>query len=198
MAYTLNALVTIKQYNNETIDGTSSRILWANEAAILYCDGSNWTKVGGKTLPMVGSAQRANSNYNIANAQTWYFVPMDTFSFGSVPNFYDTTNGRFTIQRPGVYNISMFAYAFSVKLGYFGVGIGTNTAPNGYASSGFDPGSGVYNAQAASFASNYNLVVGNTASLTFYAQYLSSYSNTPAIYGAAAPATLNITEMPGW
>ncbi len=49
----LTRLVTLDGNASETIDGSLTRVMWAREVAVLYCDGSAWVKVGGKTIPMV-------------------------------------------------------------------------------------------------------------------------------------------------
>ena len=52
----LSKLVTLDGNASETIDGATTRIMWASEVAILYCDGSNWFKIAGKSIPMIGHA----------------------------------------------------------------------------------------------------------------------------------------------
>jgi len=55
MSNTLTKLVTVDANGSEMIDGALTRIMWANESCVLYCDGSAWRKVGGRTIPMVSA-----------------------------------------------------------------------------------------------------------------------------------------------
>jgi hypothetical protein len=52
MAPGLTRLVTVDGNGTELIDGSQTRVMWANETAILFCDGAAWTKVMGKSIPM--------------------------------------------------------------------------------------------------------------------------------------------------
>src|SRR5574343_1117194 len=51
----LTKLVTLDANASELIDGMTSRIMWSDEVAILSCDGTGWTKIGGKGIPMSAS-----------------------------------------------------------------------------------------------------------------------------------------------
>ncbi len=46
-------LYTLDGNGSETIDGALTRILWAGESCVLYCNGTAWFKIAGKTLPML-------------------------------------------------------------------------------------------------------------------------------------------------
>ena len=61
------ALFTIDGNGSEQIDGELTRVMWLNESAILLCDGSGWTKIGGKSIPMWIELERTSAQ-SIANA----------------------------------------------------------------------------------------------------------------------------------
>ena len=52
IATTCTRLITLNGYGGELIDGSSARVMWAGEVAILLCDGTAWIKIGGKPIPM--------------------------------------------------------------------------------------------------------------------------------------------------
>jgi hypothetical protein len=60
-------LFTLTPNNTETIDGYTSRILWAGESAVLVSDGTNWYKVAGKTIPMVCDLATPSGSPSILN-----------------------------------------------------------------------------------------------------------------------------------
>ena len=66
MAPGLTKLVTLDGNSTETIDGATTRIMWAGETAILLCDGSNWFKVAGKSKPMA-CLMKAAATTSVAN-----------------------------------------------------------------------------------------------------------------------------------
>ncbi len=105
MAAGLTKLVTLDGNSTETIDGTTTRIMWAGEAAILLCDGSNWTKVAGKTLPM-RTRLSLGSDQTVSNS-TWAKLSLDTSSNLVAPAaFLNTGSNRVVALRPGQYQIS--------------------------------------------------------------------------------------------
>jgi hypothetical protein len=106
MSNTLTKIVTVDGNGSEMIDGSLTRIMWANESCVLYCDGTAWRKVGGRTIPMVG-AITPSATQTISNNTDTKRTGMNT-TFGAdngVPSMSDTTNSRVTIQRPGKYKV---------------------------------------------------------------------------------------------
>lgn len=67
MAAALTKLVTLDGDGAETIDGAASRILWAEESAILMCDGGGWIKIAGKSRPMTCRVRVSASQFIPAN-----------------------------------------------------------------------------------------------------------------------------------
>lgn len=106
MSTALTKLVTITGSGAETIDGSNTRIMWAGETAILYCDGTAWTKIGGKTIPMVAGQYKTGGAQTIASGATAVKIVLGTAYASNCPSaMNDTTNSRVTIQRPGIYNM---------------------------------------------------------------------------------------------
>ena len=107
MSNTLTKLVTVDANGSEMIDGALTRIMWANESCVLYCDGSAWRKVGGRTIPMV-SAISPSATQSISNNTDTKRTGLNT-TFGAdngVPGMSDTTNSKVVIQRPSRYKVS--------------------------------------------------------------------------------------------
>lgn len=106
MSNTLTKLVTVDGNGSEMIDGALTRIMWANESCVLYCDGTAWRKVGGRSIPMVG-AITPSATQTISNNTDTKRTGMNT-TFGAdngVPGMSDTTNSRVVIQRPSKYRV---------------------------------------------------------------------------------------------
>lgn len=104
MASGLTKLVTIDGNASETIDGAATRIMWAGESAILLCDGSNWFKISGKTIPIVAQMTR-DAAQSIANTSVDK-IAFDAIAFNSANMADATTNDRFDIKRDGKYLVS--------------------------------------------------------------------------------------------
>ncbi|MBK7459900.1 MAG: hypothetical protein IPJ42_16300, partial [Betaproteobacteria bacterium] len=62
MAAGLTKLVTLDGDGTETIDGATTRVMYAKETALLYCDGTTWTKMAGKTLTLAGAITGTQTN----------------------------------------------------------------------------------------------------------------------------------------
>lgn len=92
-------LFTIDGNGSETIDGETVRVLWAGEVAILECDGTGWTKIAGKTIPMMCRLENHSTPQTIVNA-TFTVVQHDTEVF-DIGNIGDFANNRITLRRPG-------------------------------------------------------------------------------------------------
>ncbi len=101
----LSKLVTLDGNSTETIDGATTRIMWADETAILLCDGSNWFKVAGKSIPMFCLMHRSAANQTGVATTTVTKVTLDTITTDSA-GMGDTGNARIGIKRPGLYIIS--------------------------------------------------------------------------------------------
>jgi hypothetical protein len=90
------------------IDGVHSRIMWANESALLLCDGVNWSKIAGKSIAMSGSLSiNANQTFNVSTNTK--LVLTYSLSLTGPTAFQDSANSQFLIVRPGDYYVSFQA-----------------------------------------------------------------------------------------
>lgn len=102
----LTQLVTLQGNNSQNIDGQNTRVMWANEVAILYCDGAAWIKILGKSVPMTCVMKRTSAQS--ISSGVWTQVQTTTSVSDPTGQMADTTNGRVVIQRSGNYQCSAY------------------------------------------------------------------------------------------
>lgn len=204
MASGLTRWVTLDANGSELIDGALTRKMWANETAILMCDGSAWTKVSGKSIPIRVNMARLTNAFTLVNA-IWNGVLMNTViddntSALAVPSG-DTSGGRVRVLRPGSYFAAGFCTGQTFTLGATMAAGAVNTT-----GSSFDPTStpNSWGAMAgatllhASGAACFNAA----ASTYFYvACYNGDSSNRTTPTGGAGSViqpTLSVVEQTLW
>lgn len=106
MSPLLTRFVTLVGYDEPgtgtgSIDHASSRVLWANESAILFCDGADWFKVAGKTIPLTAIA--APSGTTAVNALTNTRIVLNTSVSDPSTRMVDTSGGSIGVKRSGTY-----------------------------------------------------------------------------------------------
>jgi hypothetical protein len=110
---TYTGICTLDGNSSETIDGALTRPMWAGESAILLCDGSNWFKVGGYTIPMTASATRATDQTsgvtNYGQPGTWSPTVMTAQTDGPAI-MWNSGSGVLVCKRTGNYNVGGFNY----------------------------------------------------------------------------------------
>lgn len=197
IAISATKFFTIKGNSAETIDGLNTRIMWAGESCLLLCDGSTWSKIAGKTIPM--HARMFLTAAQSVTAQTATKVLVDTddpIDPSSPAVLADTTNSKITIIRPGRY---------SVTGGISATSLGSGTVDNDVALNG---GSGLtvifflrrYQDLATGIVFTQNkddtvLAAGDFLELVTY----SSFAVTPlALYVAQTGNFLGVSEIPSW
>ena len=104
MSSALTKLVTLDANASELIDGETVRVLWAQETAVLLCNGTGWSKVMGRTRPMTCSGV-GTSPTTMANS-TSVKIGLQTLGAESVSGTLSTANARITAQRKSNYSIS--------------------------------------------------------------------------------------------
>lgn len=104
MATGLTKMVTLDGDGSETIDGATTRLLWAGESAILLSDGTNWSKIAGKTIPL-SAAMSLSATQDLADSVDER-IDFDTTQWDSA-SMADTTNKRLNIKRGGRYQYHM-------------------------------------------------------------------------------------------
>ncbi len=104
MSPSLTMCVTIKGNASEQIDGRNTRIMWSGESAVLYCDGTAWTKIGGKTLPMRIGLQATEST-SIPTSVLTKVNLHGVLSNNAPAAASDGGASLITILRPGLYDV---------------------------------------------------------------------------------------------
>ena len=200
MATGLTKLVTLDGNASETIDGLTTRVMWAGESAILLCDGSNWFKIAGKSIPLKATIEGAAAT-SIASA-TSVRVDMNTTIEQSNSSMVDLSTDRITVPRPGSYIISaMVSYEKnSVSLAgfesYCDIGI------NGSGASG-PPLKAVVptNVAGSNTYSHVSVCATRTLALNDYITLL-SYQSTGQTFTTRTTASvrpyLQLVEVPSW
>jgi hypothetical protein len=97
------ALVTLA--SSDEINGETSRLMWAGEAAILLCDGTTWQKVAGVTRPMTCELQRTPGATVSVPANTDTKIAFQQIIEDNTGEMEDIPNGRMAVIRSGTYLI---------------------------------------------------------------------------------------------
>jgi len=97
----LTKFVTLVRNAGDLIDGAVSRIMWANETATLYCTGTNWIKISGKSIPMTCTIYRATNQSISNNVQT--NVAFDSLLNDNTGLMASLSNNRIIMYRPSNY-----------------------------------------------------------------------------------------------
>lgn len=196
----IGGMPTIATVSSQTIGGgygtaRTTRIMVAGESANLESDGSNWFKISGESVALNVMLSRT-SNGSTITAGTWTQVVMNNQVSGYA-GMYDSTNGRATIIRPGIYNafggtnVSNIASASN-----FYTSIGLNAPNSSYATSQMPNSTGgsttlssTYSVQYSAAASDY-IAIGN---------YIGSGGSSlvDVAFGVALPY-LSVTEVSPW
>ena len=193
---------TIAGAGSDKINGLATRVMWANESAVLYADQSagQWVKVAGLTIPMSGSIG-VSANQTFANS-TWTILStaFATSLYLNAPAaFMTAASGRINILRPGRYRMTLSVLTSTTNGTLNSPTIGI--AVNGTASAAYQfsiIGSSSYNVSLtldveASFAAG--------AYLQPSAYYSGGSYTTTFIYNDTASHANNwftVTEIPTW
>lgn len=105
MAAGLTRFVTLDGNASETIDGALTRVMWAQETALLYCDGSTWIKNGGKQRALY-CHMAPSANATLVSGNELKSTLNATIADNST-RMADTSAGRMTVRRPGIYNLAV-------------------------------------------------------------------------------------------
>ena len=107
MASGLTKLVTLDGNASETIDTALTRVMWAQETALLYCNGSTWTKMAGKSRPMIADIGLTSASATFARI-TELKVSIGTVIENNTGLMHDSGNARISIVRAGRYLVIPF------------------------------------------------------------------------------------------
>ncbi len=196
IASTATKLFTIDANGSETIDGALTRIMWAGESALLYCDGANWSKVAGKTIPM-RAAMRITASQNILDT-TLTKVSFDATDVDNTGTMADTSGHVITARRPGDYAVSATMYIQALTTGPITRGlaqVGKGGSSNNMAYAEATVAFGGYLAIVAN--ATVTLASGDTLELD---ALQTSGATQPLVTGAlnASSNLLSATEIPSW
>ena len=196
MATGLTRFVTLDGNASETIDGQTTRVMWAEETALLYCDGSAWFKIAGKSLPMAAGMYLSAEQTGVLNS-TVTKVNLNTQDFDNTGRIVDTANNRMTARRTGNYIVGG-KVCFSTPAG----------AALGAASRGnvqiYVNGSQVSAAEASATAGSYLTPYIATVQNITSGHHIELYGfqnsgGTKGFYSSSMKETqLNMVEVPAW
>lgn len=185
----LTKLVTIDGDGTETIDGQTTRIMWATETAILMCDGSNWHKISGKSVPMQVMLQRSTvTGDQSISASTWTPCATTELIFGTTL-MEDAANDRITIVRPGKYLCAASFYMAGTTITTAYGTIGKNQASNSQVLANI---AGDSTTAYGSVSTTYSCAVGDYIVASTY------IAATSPRYESDAPTTIFAGELPQW
>lgn len=188
----MSKLVTIDGNGSETIDGSLTRILWAGESCILLCDGSNWFKIAGKSIPMILKLSRSLTDQTGIVASTATPIAMDTQDASSScpAAMWDSGNGRPKVLRPGRYLTTSYAYCTGLST-YVYIGLFIS----GVQQAEYQQSSAVTAVGAGAYIDMFTLAVNDYPQPMVYG---STGGGTITVLGSAAPALCQLVEVPQW
>jgi hypothetical protein len=191
----LSKLVTIDGNGSEKIDDALTRIMWANESAILFCDGSNWIKIGGKSIPMQ-CQMYLNAGTQAISGSTVTKVNLDTAAIDNTSLMADTTNHLLTIRRPATYQAS--AQTLYASLSAAAALIQSILNKN----AGTTVGAGVFSGAIGSYVSSpvvktLSLALGDTVQLDTFHNVSGGVAHD-ITGGNTVNTLLSVVEVCGW
>ena len=193
-------LFTIDGNASETIDGSLTRIMWAGESATLYCDGSNWFKVSGKTRPTQAKIYYTTSPAaSIADA-TVVTTPFNSTTIDNTGLMADLTNDRINVIRPGQYIINAqitYSGAANASTGVSANSLNTQTRINKNGSLIANTSSYVASG-ATSYPAILSVTVDVAANSTDYYTTHAYQTSGSTQYFFTSENLLEVTEIPSW
>jgi len=190
----LSKLVTLDGNGSETIDGSTTRIMWAQESAILLSDGANWFKIAGKTLPMMAAMHLSTDQTGVVPSTTTK-INVDTSDVNNTGQMTDTSGFEIDILRPALYACSGTVRCNAPP----GTGI---TAPGVAKNATSFSNISIITAPAATAVATYasgivTAAAGDVITLNWY-HSLTGNSTADGDTLANGPCALNVTEIPQW
>jgi hypothetical protein len=184
------AFVTLAPFGSEHIDGATSRLMWANESALLYCDGTNWMKLAGKSIPFATVIQRLLSNLSVGGSYT--VLTMDSQLSGPSA-MYDSVNGQALIVRGGNYNCigSVYCTMSGSPPATAYLGISQNGGSNNVGQTGISRSDST--TVLGSLPTLFSFSAGDNVNLT-----IQTGGPSAVIAGPGAPTTIYLAEFISW
>lgn len=191
MSTALTKLVTLDGNASETIDGSLTRIMWAGESAILYCDGNTWSKIGGKTIPMIANQYKGGSSQTVGTGSSTKLTLGTAFGSNCPSAMNDTTNSKVVIVRPGYYATLASSRTQNNPVSFGGQEVLLYKNGSEYTINSKYSTSGDW--------SPIQVGINDSASVgDYYETYARQYSGQNATYFANIMNFLCISEIPQW
>jgi len=193
---TATGLITVDGNGSETIDGALTRVMWAGESCMLYCDGSNWFKTAGKTIPMICVMYRNTDSINSVNGAITN-AGINTTTVDNTGLMANTGSNKMTIKRAGYYihagklvmsNSSTIIGNAQVLVQNASTIVAAGIASLLSSSNGFFT---ISTAPALLAAAADDITIN-------YIHDAAGGSTAPVIIGGAAYTSLSLTEVPTW
>ena len=201
--------ITVDGNSSELIDGALTRMMWANETAILFCDGSAWTKVSGKTIPIKAAMTRAGV-FSMPSG-TWTAIPADTTLYDNTSGLAtpaaNTGTGRIAVLRPGEYQFSGRVSIVGITSGRIvacGAAWGTaadmvgGSGPNTPGAWSAAPASSGGVASGFAYGSGSALAVVGATHFFYCYSFLDDTANRNTNTGPDTCPFLTVLEVPSW
>ncbi len=193
-------LFTIDGNASETIDGSLTRIMWSGESATLYCDGSNWFKIAGKSKPTQCKIYYTSASAaSIADA-TVVATPFSSTTIDNTGLMADLTNDRVNVIRPGQYVINAqitYSGAANASTGVTANSLNTQTRINKNGSLIANTASYVASG-ATSYPAILSVTVDVAANSTDYYTTHAYQTSGATQYFFTGENLLEVTEIPSW
>lgn len=193
MAPGLTKLATLDANGTELIDGQQTRIMWANEVAILLCDGVGWTKISGKTLPMYGLAY-PTAAVTATAAQT--LITLDSV-ISDTTSMVDLSGDRILIRRPGIYRVLANVYYASGSGASAGLQCVLDKNAVGGGSGSFTEWRSVPSTEACRAIFDDNLPYASGDYIKMFGCVITGTSR-PVLVNDPTWSFLKVTEIPTW
>lgn len=181
----INGTTAASHTSGVAIDWNRTLTFWANESITLLCDGSNWFKIAGASIPM--TCRMRHTIYEGYNNNTNTKVTLDTTDIDNTGLM--AGSSKILILRTGVYAVKGAA-------NYNNIAASTNTQVNVYRN-----GSAQFGLSITNGASSYPGLIAPDDLVLFAGDYLELWvyqttGTTVTLYTAAPTNYLSVVEQP--
>lgn len=181
----VNGTTAASHTSGVSVDWNRTLTFWANESITLLCDGSNWFKIAGVSIPM--TCRMRHTIYEGYNNNTNTKVTLDTTDINNTGLM--AGSSKILILRTGVYAVKGAA-------NYSNIAASTNTQVNVYRN-----GSAQFGLSITNGASSYPGLIAPDDLTLFAGDYLELWvyqttGTTVTLYTAAPTNYLSVVEQP--
>jgi hypothetical protein len=184
-------LYTLDGNSTETIDGALTRILWAGESATLLCDGTNWSKIAGKTIPMAVTMYQGSTQTISTDVDTK--TNLDSVEVDNTGLMADTTNHYAVIKRAGNYAVDAhLSVTAGAAITFFESSVNVNSTTGISQDAGSVAASAWGTMKASKGATPF--LVADTVQLNIY----QSSAANQTLQNGPTLVWLSVREIPSW